>query len=269
MSIDWKNILKKTSMGLLLTGVLAGACVLGSNERRKTRCEGIEITIEDSMSTRFVTEKTVMGYLEKDYEGLIGTQIDSIDLYRIESILTEKSPILNCEAYITGRGRLKISVIQRKPAVMLQTKSDGFYSTSDGFLLPLQPDFTEELLTIEGQIPLTAKDCDNGRPEEPSDREWLERILKLADFINSSRIWKHRIASLECESSGEILIRPGDGSVTFLFGHPKDIETKFDKMQMYYERITADKGDDRYDVVDLRFRDQIVCRNKTTKKNNR
>ena len=41
----------------------------------------------------------------------------------------------------------------------------------------------------------------------------------------------------------------------------EDIEKKFEKMQIYFERITADKGDDRYDVVDLRFKDLIVCRN--------
>jgi cell division protein FtsQ len=53
---------------------------------------------------------------------------------------------------------------------------------------------------------------------------------------------------------------------SFLFGHPKDLEKKFEKMQIYHERITADKGDDRYDVVDLRFKDQIVCRNTKQKK---
>ena len=31
-------------------------------------------------------------------------------------------------------------------------------------------------------------------------------------------------------------------------------------MRIYYERITADKGDDRYNVVDLRFKGQIVCK---------
>jgi hypothetical protein len=39
-----------------------------------------------------------------------------------------------------------------------------------------------------------------------------------------------------------------------------EIDTKFEKMQIYYQRITADKGDDAYNIVDLRFEGQIVCK---------
>ena len=195
--------------------------------------------------------------------------LDSIDLYRIEDILVSRSPILSCEAYVTTHGVLKISVRQRKPSLKFQAKDYGFYSTADGFLLPLKKDFDEELMTVVGHIPLDTADCAKGRPEDPADQEWLKRIVKLHGFINSSDIWKDRIKTLHCESSGEITIRLEDRNESFLFGHPKDLEKKFAKMQIYYERITADKGDDRYDVVDLRFKDQIVCRNTKTEKKNR
>lgn len=253
-------------MGLLITGVLAGAYLLGSSQRSKTRCCAIDVTIEDSLDTRFVTEKAIREYLESDYKGLTGMLLDSIDLYRIEKILVSKSPILSCEAYVTTEGILKISVYQRKPSIKFQTKDYGFYSTADGFLLPLQEGYEEELLTVSGNIPLDTADCARGRPEDSPGQEWLTRILKMHEFINSSKTWKDRIKILHCESSGEIIIRIEGRNESFLFGHPKDLEKKFEKMQIYHERITADKGDDRYDVVDLRFKDQIVCRNTKQKK---
>jgi cell division protein FtsQ len=261
MSGDWKNILKKTLMGFLIAGVLTGAYLLGSSQRSKTRCCAIDVTIEDSLETMFVTEKAIREYLEADYKGLTGMLVDSIDLYRIENILVSRSPILSCEAYVTTEGMLKISVYQRKPSLKFQTKDYGFYSTADGFLLPLQEGYEEELLTVVGHIPLDTADCAKGRPEDPIDKEWLTRILKMHEFINSSKTWKERIKTLHCEPSGEITIRMEGRNEEFLFGHPKDIEKKFEKMQIYFARITADKGDDRYDVVDLRFKDQIVCRN--------
>lgn len=260
MSGNWKHIAKKISMGLLLTGVLLGAFLLGANKRGNTRCAEINITVQDSSNTSFVTASQVEEYLDTDYKGLKGMPIDSIDLYKIESILSGKSPILSSEAYITSKGVLNISVVQRKPVVKLQNADYGLYSTADGYLLPLQPNFTEEILTIEGNIPIDTTDCRSGRPEDEKDIEWLNQILKMADFISSSKIWKGKIGSITCQPSGELILKPKEGRETFLFGHPKDIEKKFEKIQIYYERITADKGDDRYNVVDLRFKDQIVCK---------
>lgn len=266
MSGNWKHTLMKILMGLLLAGVLAGALLLGADKRNGTRCVEINVTVDDSMNTRFVTAEAVRGYLDNEYKGLMGMPVDSIDLYRIEQILNGKSAILSSEAYITGKGRLNISVIQRKPAVQLQGNGYGLYSTADGYLLPLQADYTADILTIDGQIPIDTTDCRTGRPEDPQDAEWLGQILKMADFINSSKVWKGRIGTMTCEPDGELILRPKEGRETFLFGHPKDIRQKFEKIQIYYERITADKGDDRYDIVDLRFKGQIVCKDTETGK---
>ena len=84
--------------------------------------------------------------------------------------------------------------------------------------------------------------------------------MQIAGHINGNAVWKEKIYSIGCEPSGELIIVPKEGRVRFLFGHPADIEEKFEKVRLYYERITADKGDDAYDIVDLRFRDQIVCK---------
>jgi len=266
MSGNWKQILKKTLMGLLITGVLAGAFLLGFERRRETRCVQINVTIQDSTNTHFVTADAVQAYLAADYKGLMGMPGDSIDLYKIESILNSKSPILESQAYITGKGILNISITQRKPLVEFQCKEYGMYSTADGFLLPLHPDFTDEVIIIDGHIPLTMEDCRAGRPEKPESLKWLEDIIKVAAHIDGSRMWKGKIVQITCEQSGELVLKPAAGKETFLFGHPNDIERKFEKMQVYYERITADKGDDKYDVVDLRFRNQIVCKDTATAK---
>lgn len=260
MSGNWKHTLMKILMGLLLTGVLAGAFLLGADKRSNTRCVEINVTVDDSINTRFVTAEAVRKHLDTEYKGLKGMPVDSIDLYRIEQILSSKSAILSSEAYITGKGILNISVIQRKPAVKLLGDGYGLYSTADGYLLPLQPDYTADLLTIDGQIPIDTTACSSGRPGDPEDAEWLGQILQMADFINSSKVWKNRIGTITCEPDGELILKPKEGRETFLFGHPRDIRKKFEKMQIYYERITADKGDDRYDIVDLRFKDQIVCK---------
>ena len=120
-------------------------------------------------------------------------------------------------------------------------------------------------MIIDGHIPLSPKDCENGRPEDPQNVRWLDDILELATYIEHS-IWKDRIAQIHCDEGGELVIVPKDGIEKFLFGRPQEIEEKFGKMQIYYERILAEKADEEYNVVDLRYRKQIICKNTEKKK---
>jgi cell division protein FtsQ len=267
MPTNWKNIAKKTALGLLLAVILLGAYLLGSRHRSQMRCAWVEIDIGDSLQTPFVTSKKVKQYLADDYGRLIGTPMDSIDLFRIESVLNSKASILSCNAYKTSNGRLNISITQRKPVIRFQTADYGFYSDEEGYLLPLDPDFSGNLVVVDGSIPLDTADCSRGTPADPEDCRWLEDMLKMARYINGSDIWKKRIAQIICNESGELTIVPEAGKETFIFGRPEDIGQKFEKMQMYYERIVADKGECAYNIVDVRYKKQIVCKNTEQKKN--
>ena len=259
MSKNWKNIALKTSVGLLLAVVLIGAYVLGSGNRRQTRCAWVEITVEDSLNTPFVTAKKIKQYLSQDFGKLVGMPIDSIDTYKIEKFLDSKTAILKSNVYKTSKGTLNIMVTQRKPVLRFQTSSYGFYCDADGYLLPLEPDYSMDVPVIDGNIPLDMEDCMKGTAEDPQDRRWLEDMLKLSGHISGS-VWKERIAQVHCQESGELVIVPREGGEIFLFGLPENMEEKLEKMQMYYERIVAEKGKEAYKVVDVRFKDQIVCK---------
>ena len=262
---NWKHIAATSALGLLLTGVLVSSYILGASKRSQVCCNQVEITIVDSLKTPFVKAESVRQYLSNDYGKIIGTPIDSIDLYKIEKVLASKSAILRSDAFITSKGKLSIRVIQRKPVIEFKTPTYGFYCDEEGYLLPLQPNFSIEALIIEGHIPLDMADCKKGKPENEEDGKWLDSIVRLVNYMNNS-IWKNRIAQINSDNNGELTLIAREGNETFIFGHPEDIEGKFEKMKIYYERIVADKGEDAYNVVDLRFKQQIVCKNTEQKK---
>ena len=266
MSKNWKNIAKKTVLGLLLAAVLVSAYILGSGQRRQTRCAWVEINIEDSLQTPFVTSKKVKQYLSQEYGRLVGIPLDSIDLFKIENILNSKASILSSNAYKTGDGTLSIMITQRKPVMRFDAEDYGFYCDAEGYLLPLEPDFCGDVIIVDGIIPLDTADCRRGAPVEPEDCRWLEDMVKMARHINGSDIWKKRIAQIKCSESGELTIVPKAGREIFIFGRPENIEQKFEKMQMYYERIVAEKGEYAYNVVDVRYRQQIICKDPEQKK---
>ena len=267
MSENWKNIAKKASIGLALTLVLLGAYLLGSNKRKQVLCTKIEITINDSLETPYLSTENINEFIASDYGKVLGTPIDNLDLYKIESLLNNKGEIIGSEVYVTNNGVLKISVSQRKPIMRFQAKNYAFYCDKEGYILPLKQNFHPDVLLIDGYTPIDTTDCLKGRPETPAKVEWLDRILRMTEYINSSSIWKNRIAQIHIEDSGYLIVVPRDGKEIFLMGPIDEFEKKFEKMQIYYESIVPASEGKEYNLVDLRFDRQIVCRN-TEKENN-
>ena len=259
---NWKHIVATTIFGLLLAGVLVVAYLLGRKERSEIICRRIIVTVEDSLTTRFVTGNAVKSYLALEYRGLTGTPIDSIDLHRIEKILDNKSAIYKSQAFTTRNGALNIKVTQRKPAIEFKARGYGFYCDIEGYLFPLQANAATDIIVIEGMLPLDVQDCNQGHPLDPSDRVWLNNMLEFTRVINSEIFWKERIGRINCDIDGNLVINSKIGEEKFLLGKAEDIMKNLEKIRLYYDKIIPDKGEGTYETVDLRFKNQIICKKK-------
>ena len=260
----WRHIIN-IAFGALLVFALTSACLLGSRSRRGIRCTGISITITDSATNRFITPAEIRRYLDEEYESYIGMQIDSIDLTRIEDILDSKTAVEKCQAYTTKDSLLNITVTQRKPVVRFQKGDKGFYADKDGLLFPLQSTYTSHVMVVDGNIPLKNAHGYLGSPETDEDREWLRQMIDLVSFIESSRTWKDKIVQIHISEKGDIILIPREGKERFIFGQADGLSAKFEKMEIYYRSIQADKGEGYYTHVDVRYDGQIVCSNRTKK----
>jgi cell division protein FtsQ len=70
------------------------------------------------------------------------------------------------------------------------------------------------------------------------------------------------MVQISVEEGRNLILIPGEGNERFLFGQPTDIEDKFSRMEKYYTHILPAKGKDFYEIVDLKYKGQIVCREK-------
>ena len=259
MSDIWKHIIN-VLFGALLVCVLAVAYLMGTSDRKPMQCKGLTITVTDSTTNQFITPKEIRSYLDKEYKGYVGKQLDNIDLSTVEKILESKSAILKSQAYTTKDSMLNVIVTQRKPIVRFQKGQKGFYADEEGILFPLQSTYASHVHIIDGEIPLDMESGRIGRPEKAADRLWLEEIMSFVNYMDGSKIWKNKIVQVTVESDGNLVLTPREGDERFMFGKPVDIEDKFRKMELYYKGIRRDKGENYYNYVDLRYDGQIVCR---------
>lgn len=248
--------------GAALAACIIMAVTAGAKSRKGIRCEGLEVVILDSMQNGFVSKADIRGYLDREYGKYIGEAADSIDLVKIEDIVDGRSAVLKSQAYVTRDGILHVDVTQRKPVVRFQKSDGGFYADADGYIFPLQRAYASHVQIIDGNIPLAANSGYKGAIADPGEKAWFDSMMRVVNFIEKSRTWRDKIVQIHVDEKKDLVLVPREGDEKFLFGQPEDIEEKFRKMEKYYTHIIPAKGDGFYKTVDLKYRGQIVCREK-------
>ena len=254
--------------GLRIAIVAAAACLLafviflisGMNEDRQRQLTCCGVRVEFPEEYNFVTAEDIEGYLKNEYGAYIGQRLDSVDLARVEAILGNKSAILKAEAYTTPDGFLNVKVFQREPAVRFQKGTVGFYADSEGFLFPLQDNYTSKVPIIDGDIPIAFEIGYKGEPTTDKEKEWLANVISLMNFIRESKTWSDNISQISVRHGGDLVLVPRKGKELFIFGPPVDIEDKFARIGKYYTAIVPEKGEGYYSTVNVKFKGQIVCR---------
>ena len=64
----------------------------------------LEVIVEDSLQRNFVGRSDIEGWLDKEYRAYAGLPLDSVDLTKIESIVTGHGAVRECQAWLTDNG---------------------------------------------------------------------------------------------------------------------------------------------------------------------
>lgn len=227
------------------------------NQRRQLTCSGIKV--EFTNSYRFTTAGEIKADVDKNYGKYIGQRIEEMNLTLIERILETKSIVKKCDAYCTSSGVLNLRITQRKPLLRLQCERFGLYADEDGFIFPLQSKFTCRVPVVDGNIPIKLVKTFKGQLKDKNERLWLTRIIDLISYMDNSSTWKNLIGQIRTESDGSIILIPSIGHEKFIFGQPTDIENKLNRLKDYYKYVPKEKKQ-TYSTVDVRYKDQLVCR---------
>ena len=247
MNNVWKHIALGLFVALAATG-FALSYIEGQKVRSSIVCNSIEIDIRDSSSNHFLSRENIAHYIDREYGRYEGINADSIRLTKIEEILKRKSAVRNSEAYITRDGCLHVEVVQKNPFVRFQSKGHGYYVDTEGNIFPLQATYSARVPVIDGFIPAQ------------NDTAGIMRYAGFMQMLQDSKDWSGRIVHISIDEKGNLTLYPKTGKEKFLFGQLQDIEGKLEKMGIYYTHIAPAKEDAGYVTIDLKYRNQIVCK---------
>ena len=234
---------------------------VGAENRREVTCNSVDAIIADSLA--FISPDDIKDWMA-DYGTYLGLRLDSVDLKRVETVIDRKSSVRKSQAWLTDDGVLHISVTQRAPVVRFQSASGGFYADAEGFLFPLQMRQTVRVPVVDGALPLKLDKDFKGEPQTEQERQWILSVLDLVRWLEARKEWNDLVGQIYVRKDGNLVLVPREGVERFIFGTPTDIDAKFGRIRKYYESI-APSQEKPYEMVDVRFSGQIVCRKENKK----
>ncbi|MBO6029045.1 MAG: hypothetical protein J6P75_07570, partial [Bacteroidales bacterium] len=86
----------------------------------------------------------------------------------------------------------------------------------------------------------------------------------LVRWLGDRKEWNDLVGQISVWKDGNLVLVPRSGDERFIFGTPTDIEAKFGRIRQYYESV-APTQEKPYQIVDVRFGGQIVCRKENKK----
>jgi cell division protein FtsQ len=214
-----------------------------------------------------VTQDDIIQMLSEMGDSIVHQPLSSIDVPKLEHIISNNPSIENAEVFVSVNGEVRINAVQRTPVVRVFTlEGESYYIDKQGKLMPWSSNYTADVVVANGFINesygnwyrYSVKHIEAIAPL----REFsvLDDIYRIADFINKDPYRKSLIGQIYVNASKEYELIPNFGTFRILVGDSKDLEEKFSKLTVFCREGLRNTGAwNDYSAVNLKYKNQIVC----------
>lgn len=256
--MKFKRILLTSLIGLLAVGLFAGYFYhvgkMAGEKSRTSVCRKVNIYILDSLESSAIDRNDVRKMLASSFAG---KKIDSINLNSIEKGILSHGEIMTSQAYTDVRGELNIAVTQRKAVARFENAEERYYSDATGYIFPVSKAL--RLPVITGNIPVHRGTAFKGYPSK-EETGWITGMTSFVDFLGKDKYWKEHIQQIDIAPNGDIVLYLDSGPEKIVFGNLDNKESKMKKLRAYYETIAPRHAPNVYSSVNLKFKNQIICK---------
>ncbi len=231
--------------------------VAAMQKRKNGFCAGSRIEISANNQNYFITEKEVNEIINLGGD-IQERTIQSIDLSSLETALEKDLWVKNAELYFENNGTLHVDIEQRQPiARLFAVTGSSVFIDKDALRLPIKNTASARVLTI------TSFPSDN-QVLAHTDSLILNKVKDLANYIYADTFWNAQIAQVDITSAGNFELIPAVGNHIIKFGDIDNMKEKFNRLMTFYTQAWTQNGMNTYEVIDVRFNNQVVATRKGT-----
>ncbi|SEF91200.1 cell division protein FtsQ/DivIB [Parabacteroides chinchillae] len=215
--------------------------------RRDYVCHDLQVVVKDSLDKHFVSEGDLIGLLKKAHLNPIDKQMNTVNTDQIENELLKNQMIASVEAYKTPSGIIKLEVKQKVPILRIIGTSGNYYVDNLGSVMPVSSRYVAHVPIVSGYVEKELAVTD---------------LYKFALFLQKNEFWNNQIEQIYVEPDNEIELIPRVGDHRIILGTFDNFEEKLNNLQLFYEQAIPKVGWKKYNVINLKYNNQIVCTKK-------
>ncbi len=238
--------------------VAAGMIMLlaaANREREEHVCKRIIVSVKGDGEKIFIEKTDVMQQLKTAAQGsLINKPLKEVNLAGLEKTLEKHAWIRDAELYFDSKDALHVIVSEREPIARVFTSAGAsFYIDSSGKRMPL-------LKGVSVRVPLVTN-FSVVKKMNAKDSLLLNGVKSIAKYINSHSFWSAQIAQMDITTAGTFELTPVIGNHIIRIGTADDLEEKLDRLFFFYKKVLSKTGFDKYAVVDVQYKGQVIGKN--------
>jgi cell division protein FtsQ len=240
---------------------VTGMPVVFSLRQNSMPCSGISVDIADSSSYHFITKRDIRAAVTASGKRVTGIPVKDLALGDIEEKIASIRQLKKAEVYTTVDGVLHIYADQRNPIVRIIAGGGDYFMDGEGVVFPKRGLYTPRLHIAGGNIRVTGKMLDGLSVFDTSFvKTALTDIYMLVNYIRDDSFWSAQIDQVWVDEDDQYSLVPRMGKGIIHLGSAENFEGKLRNLEAFYEQVMPEKGWNTYSVINLEYKNQIVCK---------
>ena len=250
--INWWSIF----YGFLWLISLSGLITLMSFieiKKSSLKCKDVKVLLPGKFN--FIERDEVDRILMQSAGTMVGTDLDEINIHKLENDLKANPFIEFAKVYADMTGIIHVQIRQREPVIRVVNMANlHFYIDANGNKIPLSDNYTAKVLVASGFI----EEDFSGRVDTLKT-QLLRDLYRTALYIKGDTLWDNQIEQLFVDLKGDIEMVPRVGNQKIILGSADSLQTKFRNLLVFYKKAIPKVGWDTYKTLNLKYANQIVC----------
>jgi cell division protein FtsQ len=233
-----------------------------ANSTNSKICGGIIIDIKDSSDYHFVTRKNLLNLAYGNSSKILGQPVKNVNLLEIENRINVLRELKVAEVYRTIDGNVHIFADQREPVMRIMPDGGGdFFLDEDGVIVRRRNLYTPRLHIVGGNVNISSSMLNGVSVFDTSIKNTiLKDIYHLVNYINDDDFWSAQIDQVYVDDDNKIDLITRVGNHKVHLGTVENLEGKLRNLEAFYDKVLPEVGWNKYSVINLEYKDQIVCK---------
>ena len=231
-------------VAIMLLGYLIFAFFMLQDRKQEAFCNNLIITIKDSVNRQYLSQNDIVSLLKTAQLYPVDKPFNSINTHTIREKIAANEFVSDVMVYKTPSGSIKIEISQKMPILRVFSGRDSYYVDESGSIMPTNYLFPAYLPVAGGSIEKSLA---------------TSELYKFALFLQKHTFWNNQIEQIYVHPNQEVELIPRIGNHRIILGNFDDFEEKMSNLLLFYEQAIPKIGWEKYDVISLKYKNQIVC----------